>query len=465
VAPPNNKLLIVEDDPGLQSQLKWCFDERELFLASDRNAALELMKREKPTVVITDLGLPPDPGGSSEGFALINDLLNLDEQIKIIVVTGREERENAVKAIGLGAYDFYQKPIDVDTLKFVVNRAFRLRELEIENDKLYSSQLVSSPEGMVGVSAKLLQVLKTADKVSPTSANLLILGESGTGKGMLAKRIHSSSDRVEKKLVTINCTSIPESLLESELFGHEKGAFTGAIAKKIGKIEYADGGTLFLDEIGDMPLALQAKILHVLQEKTIVRLGGVEEIPLDVRVICATHQDLKSQISKGLFREDLFYRISEIVMELPALRARAEDIPVISQAFLNRYSAQMNRKGYKFSQDALLAIKSYRWPGNIRELENKIKRAVVMCEKSLIGVDDLELSLGDVDSKIELLSDVREQAETAAILKALTFSKNISDAAKNLGITRPTLYSLIDKYQLEPHITANQLKSLSAEGE
>lgn len=459
----NDKLLIVEDDPGLQSQLKWCFDDRQLFLAADRKTALDIIKRERPNVVITDLGLPPDAGGSKEGFALIEEALSVDENIKIIVITGREERENAIKAIGAGACDFYQKPIEVDTLKFVVNRAFRLRELEIENHKLNIAQQQNVSEGIIGVCPRMMSVLRTADKVAATSANLLILGESGTGKGLLAKRIHSSSERSSGRLVTINCTSIPESLLESELFGHEKGAFTGAVARKIGKIEYASGGTLFLDEIGDMPMALQAKILHVLQEKTIVRLGGVEELPLDIRVICATHQDLKARIDAGLFREDLFYRISEISIELPALRERAEDIALIAQTFLNKFASQLNRKVYKFSQDALVALKTYTWPGNIRELENKIKRAVVMCEKQYISAADLELQAGDGSQKIELLSDVRTRAESEAIVKALTLSKSISDAAKNLGITRPTLYSLINKYNLDGYITSNQLKTL-AEG-
>lgn len=451
-------MLIVEDDPGLQSQLKWCFDGQELFVADTRIAALELIKKEKPLVIITDLGLPPDPGGSSEGFKLIEEALNIDPELKIIVVTGREEKANAVKAIGLGAYDFYQKPIEIETLKFVVNRAFRLRELEIENTKLVQSQVNDISGGMVASNQQMLQILRTTEKVAATSANLLVLGESGTGKGMLAKRLHALSDRAENKFVTINCTSIPETLLESELFGHEKGAFTGAVARKIGKIEYAHGGTLFLDEIGDMPLALQAKILNVLQERTIVRLGGVEEIPLNIRVICATHQDLKARIAQGLFREDLYYRISEIIVEMPPLRERSDDILLLAQSFLTRFSTQLGRKVNKFSQDAIVAMRSYRWPGNIRELENKIKRAVVMCEKSLIGTADLELNLQDSDSRIETLNEVRTRAESDAIIKALNKCKNMSEASKQLGITRPTLYSLISKYELEGFIAAHQLK-------
>jgi two-component system, NtrC family, response regulator len=454
----NLKLLIVEDDPGLQSQLKWCFDDQELFVADNRLSALEIVKKEKPMVMITDLGLPPDPGGSSEGFKLIEEVLDIDHEIKIIVVTGREEKANAVKAIGLGAYDFYQKPIEIETLKFVVNRAFRLRELEIENTKLAQSQVNDISGGMVASNQQMLQILRTTEKVAATSANLLVLGESGTGKGMLAKRLHALSDRADHKFVTINCTSIPETLLESELFGHEKGAFTGAVARKIGKIEYAHGGTLFLDEIGDMPLSLQAKILNVLQERTIVRLGGVEEIPLNIRVICATHQDLKARIAQGLFREDLYYRISEIIVEMPPLRERSDDILLLAQSFLTRFNNQLGRKVNKFSQDAIVALRSYRWPGNIRELENKIKRAVVMCEKPLIGTADLELNLQDNDFRIETLSEVRTRAESDAIIKALNKCKNMSEASKHLGITRPTLYSLISKYELEGFIAAHQLK-------
>lgn len=455
----SRKLLIVEDDPGLQSQLKWCFEDFELFIAGDRPGAMRYVQQKKPAVVITDLGLPPDPGGNTEGFALIEEIIALDGEIKIIVVTGREEKANAVKAVGMGAYDFYQKPIDIDTLKFVVERAFRLSALENENLKLVKFQAQALSDGMIGSSPQLVQIMKMVEKVAATSVSILILGETGTGKGMLAKSLHQQSDRSDKKFVTINCTSIPEALLESELFGHEKGAFTGAVSRKIGKIEYAEGGTLFLDEIGDMPLTLQAKILHVLQEKFIVRLGSNQEIPLDIRVICATHQNLEQSISEGLFREDLYYRISEISMVVPPLRERGEDVMLLAHTFLGRFSSHLGRTVNAFSQDAVVALRAYHWPGNIRELENKLKRAVVMCEKQVIRAVDLELGNAGGEFKSILLSDVRADAETEAIIKTLTNCKNISEAAKNLGITRPTLYNLISKYELESYITANQARA------
>jgi len=453
-----HKLLIVEDDPGLQSQLKWSFEEFEPTIVGDRESALQFIRQEKPSVIITDLGLPPDPGGNTEGFALLEEALAVDSNCKIIVVTGREERENGVRSIGMGAYDYYQKPIDADTLKFVVERAFKLRELEEQNQKLIKAQAMSDSDGMIGCSPQMLEILQTVEKVASTSVSVLILGDTGTGKGELAKRLHAKSDRSDEKLVTINCTSIPEALLESELFGHEKGAFTGAVAKKIGKIEYAHKGTLFLDEIGDMPLSLQAKILHVLQDKKIVRLGGNEEITLDVRVICATHQNLEQRIAEGLFREDLFYRISEMVVEVPPLRDRGEDIILIAQSFLRKIAAQQGRNVSSFSQEATAAIRASNWPGNIRELENKIKRAVVMCDKPVVGIQDLQLSAASGDFVPELLRDVRSQAESKAIITALMKSKSVSEAAKNLGVTRPTLYSLVSKYELGSYLSTNQDK-------
>ncbi len=449
-------LLIVEDDPGLQSQLKWSFEEFDPLIAGTRSEAIGHLRRERPAVVITDLGLPPDPGGSSEGFALVEEIMDFDPGIKVIVVTGREEKDNAVRAIGLGAYDFYQKPIDVDMLKFVVERAFRLATLEQENRKLMESQAGGHPDEMVGSCPQMQEVLKTVGKVASTSVAVLVLGETGTGKGELVKALHAQSDRSDGKLVTINCTSIPESLLESELFGHEKGAFTGAVNKKIGKIEYASGGTLFLDEIGDMPVPLQAKILHVLQEKKIVRLGGNEEIPVDVRIVCATHQDLKQYIQGGQFREDLYYRISEIVVELPPLRERGGDIVLLAQKFLHRYAAQQDRVIKGFSKEALKALQAYNWPGNIRELENRIKRAVVMVEKPTISVSDLELDALSESYVPTLLRDVRAQAEIEAITMTLMNSKTISEAASSLGVTRPTLYNLIAKYELENHLAGKQ---------
>ena len=449
-------LLIVEDDPGLQNQLKWSFEDLTPFIASNRTDAIKLLRQELPAVVITDLGLPPDPGGSSEGFALLEDVIEIDSRIKVIVVTGREEKENAVRAIGLGAYDFYQKPIDVDTLKFVVGRAFRLIKLENENRKLREAQSKGQSDQMIGSCAKMIDVMKITSKVAPTSVSVLILGETGTGKGELVKTLRAQSDRSDQRLVTINCTSIPEALLESELFGHEKGAFTGAVNRKIGKIEYASGGTLFLDEIGDMPLPLQGKILHVLQEKKIVRLGGNEEIPVDIRIVCATHRSLKEYIAEGLFREDLYYRISEMAIELPPLRERGQDIVLLAQSFLHKYANQQNRTLNGFTKDTVKALQGYSWPGNIRELENRIKRAVVMAEGTMIGVSDVELEgLGEGYVPI-LLKDIRGKAETEAIILTLMNSKTMSEAAISLGVTRPTLYNLINKYELESHLAGKQ---------
>ncbi|PCJ27282.1 MAG: PEP-CTERM-box response regulator transcription factor [SAR86 cluster bacterium] len=457
------KLLIIEDDPGLQSQLKWCFEDFDVTIAGDRTTAMQYVRLEKPAVVITDLGLPPDPGGSSEGFAILDEVISLDTNIKVIVVTGREEKANAVKAIGMGAYDYYQKPIDVDTLKFVVERAYRLTELEHENIKLIKSQAQSASQGMIGSCPQMLDILKTIDKIATTSVTVLILGETGTGKGELAKALHQQSDRSDKKFVTINCTSIPEALLESELFGHEKGAFTGAVARKIGKIEYANGGTLFLDEIGDMPLSLQAKILHVLQERTISRVGGNEEIPLDLRIVCATHQKLSKRIEEGLFREDLYYRISEICVETPPLRDRGEDIMLLAHFFLRKFASQQNRPINSFSKTAITALHNSSWPGNIRELENKIKRAVVMADRPILTVEDLELRAAAEEFSPKLLKDVKAEAESEAIITALVNYNSISDAAKSLGITRPTLYNLINKYELGAYISSNQKKSSEAE--
>ena len=454
------KLLIVEDDHGLQSQLKWSFEEFDPEIVGDRESALQYVRQNKPGVVITDLGLPPDAGGSSEGFALLEEVLAFDPKTKVVVVTGREEKENAVRSVGMGAYDFYEKPIDVDMLKFIIERAFRLRELEDQNSELIKAQSRDGAQGMIGNCPQMVEIFDTVEKVASTSVTVLVLGETGTGKGELARSLHASSDRSDNHFVTINCTSIPEPLLESELFGHEKGAFTGAVARKVGKMEYANGGTLFLDEIGDMPLALQAKILHVLQEKTIVRLGGNQEIPLDVRVICATHQNLEDRISEGLFREDLYYRISEIVVEVPPLRERGEDISLLAQSFLRKFASQQGRNVTGFTKDAISRIRASHWPGNIRELENRIKRAVVMSDGPIIGAQELQLKEAEGEFVPELLRDVRARAESEAIISSLTNFRSVSEAAKSLGITRPTLYNLINKYELESYLSGQQDKEL-----
>lgn len=445
------KLLIVEDDPGLQSQMKWCFEDIEVHVADDRESALSIFRRIEPSVVTLDLGLPPDPGGSSEGFRTLEEILRLSPSTKVIVVTGREEKENAVKAIGMGASDFYQKPVDADILSFVVNRAFRLAELEKENQELVESQPATKLKGVIASSPEMLEICKTIEKIAPADLTTLILGETGTGKELLARAIHDNSLRKNKAFSAINCAAIPENLLESELFGHEKGAFTGATAQKKGKIELADGGTLFLDEIGDMPLPLQAKMLRFLQERVIERVGGVKEVPVDIRVVCATHRQVVELIDEGAFREDLYYRISEITLQVPPLRERHGDAIVIAKALLKTFSKQLDRGALTFSDDAVKCIQTYPWPGNVREMINKVKRATIMSEGKKVTAQDLELpNCGDeIGEDLFNLRQVREEAEKKAIRQALESSEyNMSRAAKLLGVTRPTLYSLTDKYNM-----------------
>lgn len=446
----NKTLLIVEDDPGLQNQLRWSFDGYEVLLAADRESALAHLRRSEPAVVTLDLGLPPDADGASEGLATLEQIISLAPDTKVIVVTGNDDRDNAVRAIGAGAYDFYQKPIDGEILGLIVERAFRLHSLEEEN-RAYNRQQGSSPlDGIIAASSAMLKVCRTVEKVAPTSVSVLLLGESGTGKELLADALHKLSPRASKRFVAINCAAIPDTLLESELFGYEKGAFTGASKQTRGKIEYADGGTLFLDEVGDLPLGLQSKLLRFLQQRVIERLGGREEIPVDVRVVCATHQDLPTLVSAGKFREDLYYRISEITIKIPALREREGDAALLAQSFLESYNRQHGRNLRGFSQGALAAIESYPWPGNVRELENKLKRAVIMAEDSQIGADDLELSVPQENAMPFNLREVRENAERAAVQRALSmYNGNVTQAAEILGISRPTLYDLMNKYALK----------------
>jgi two-component system NtrC family response regulator len=445
------KLLVVEDDPGLQSQLRWCFDGYEVIAAEDRPSALAQLRRHEPAVVLQDLGLPPDPAGASEGLAALADILEMAPHTKIIVITGNDDRENAVKAVGLGAYDFYQKPIDTDVLSLIVQRAYRMHELEEENRRLMRQQSASPLEGIIATSDRMLQICRQIEKIAPTDATVLLLGESGTGKELLARAIHSLSPRADGRIATINCAAIPETLLESELFGYERGAFTGAVKQTRGKIEHANGGTLFLDEIGDMPLALQAKLLRFLQQRIIERLGGHEEIPVDVRVVCATNQDLANLIKEGRFREDLYYRIGEVSVRVPPLRERDGDVVLLARTFLDKYAKQHNRSLRGFSQDALRAIQAHPWHGNVRELENKINGAVILAEGTHVTAADLELEGQAQDEAMPLnLRKVREQAERQAISRALSMDNgNISKAAELLGISRPTLYDLINKYRIK----------------
>ncbi len=447
---PTRQLLIVEDDPGLQSQLRWCFEEYQVIIADSRESALSAMRRHKPAVVTLDLGLPPDAANASEGLEALKQILQLAPYTKVIVVTGNDEHENAMKAVGIGAYDFYQKPVDPRVLGLIVERAYQLHDLEQENLRLSRIGRESPLEGVIAASPEMTKVCRIVERVAPTDASTLLLGESGTGKELLAKALHELSPRVSHRFVTINCAAIPETLLESELFGYEKGAFTGAAKQTIGKIEHADGGTLFLDEIGDLPQSLQAKLLRFLQERVIERLGGRDEIPVDIRIVCATHQNLTQKIEAKEFREDLFYRISEVTISIPPLRERSGDALLLAWSFLSRFSQAHGRSIRGFSDEAVAAIESYPWRGNARELENRVKRAVIMAEGNVIMTEDLELEPSEGESMALNLREVREAAEMQAIRRALILSdQKVAHAADLLGVSRPTLYDLIDKYGLK----------------
>ena len=443
------RLMIVEDDPGLLKQLKWCFEGYDVSTAGNREDAIAELRRTEPAVVLQDLGLPPKPEGVEEGLATLAETLKLAPHTKVIVVTGNGDQQNALTAVAHGAYDFYEKPVDTDTLKLLVDRAFNIAELEAENRRL-QFQITESPlDGIVASSEGMLAVCRMIEKVAPTDATTLLLGESGTGKELLARALHQLSPRAENKFVAINCAAIPENLLESELFGHEKGAFTGAHKQSIGKVELANGGTLFLDEIGDMPMPLQAKRLRFLQERVIERVGGREEISVDVRVVCATNQNPESLIDEGLFREDLYYRVSEITINIPPLRDREEGRLILASTLLQKYCEKQNRAINGFSDDALQAIEAHAWPGNVRELENKIKGAVIMADGKMVTAKDLGLQAHDAIGDSLNLREVRQRAEIKAIRVALTKCYgNVSKAADLLGVTRPTLYDMLRKFGL-----------------
>ena len=447
-APERRTLLIVEDDLGLQSQLRWYFEGYEVLVAEDRESAVNLVRRHEPPVVTLDLGLPPDPANATEGLEALDQILSAAPHTKVIVVTGNDDRENAVRAVGRGAYDFYQKPVDPEVLGLIVDRAYNLFELEDENRRLARKERPSPLAGIIAASGEMTRVCRMVEKVAPTSATVLLLGESGTGKKLLARALHGLSPRAEQRFVAINCAAIPETLLESELFGYEKGAFTGAAKQTLGKIEYAHKGTLFLDEIGDLPMSLQAKLLRFLQERVIERVGGREEIAVDVRVIGATHQDLGQLIEEGRFREDLYYRLSEISLRIPPLRERTGDSVLLARHFLDLFGREHGRSLRGFTEDALAAIEAYPWPGNARELENRVKRAVIMAENNRIAAEDLELVVPDESMPLNL-RQVREEAERRAIERALAlYNGNVSQAADILGVSRPTLYDLVKKYDL-----------------
>ncbi len=448
------KLLIVEDDEGLQAQLKWAYDDFEVVIAGNREAAIAALRSEEPAVVTLDLGLPPDPDGTSEGFAVLEAIMALKPDTKVVVASGHGARESALMAVARGAYDFYQKPVDIEELGLIVGRAFKLHQIEQENrrlaDKVGEDKTVLG--SMITAAPEMAKVARTIERVAPTKVSVMLLGASGTGKELLARGVHEASDRRRGGFIAINCAAIPESLLESELFGHEKGAFTGAVKTTEGKIELADGGTLFLDEVGDIPLPLQVKLLRFLQERTIERIGGRKQIAVDTRIVCATHQNLEAMIAEGTFREDLFYRLAEIVIKIPTLAERPGDAVLLAKAFLQRFAAEMNPRVKGFAADALAAIDGWGWPGNVRELENRVKRAVIMADGKLVGAEDLDLagSAEDAEEMALNLKASREQADRKIIRQALARSEgNISNTAKLLGISRPTLYDLLKQYDLQ----------------
>ncbi|MDP8913585.1 MAG: PEP-CTERM-box response regulator transcription factor [Pseudomonadota bacterium] len=450
---PKAKLLIVEDDEGLQRQLRWAYDDYEVFVASNREAAVELLRAQEPPVVTLDLGLPPDPDGVAEGFATLEMILSLKPDTKVIVASGHEARESALRAISSGAYDFYQKPVDIDQLGLIVRRAFQLHGIENENRRL--EERVGDERTVLGTmitaAPEMLKVARTIERVANADVSVMLLGASGTGKELLARGLHETSRRRGGAFIAINCAAIPENLLESELFGYEKGAFTGAIKTTEGKIELAHGGTLFLDEVGDIPLPLQVKLLRFLQERTIERIGGRKPIAVDTRIACATHQNLDGMIAQGSFREDLYYRLAEIVVRIPTLAERHGDATLLAKHFLNRFSKEMNPQVKGFSPSALAAIDAWAWPGNVRELENRMKRAVIMADGKLISAEDLDLAEPAEEGLPVNLKAAREETDRRVIRQALARTENnISGAAKLLGISRPTLYDLLKQYELKP---------------
>ena len=445
-----DKILVVDDDLGIQKQLKWSFSGYDVVFAEDRSSAIAQLRRFEPKVVTLDLGLPPDPSNATEGLATLEEILALAPQTKVIVITGNNDKKNALKAVNFGAYDFYQKPIDSDTIQILVSRAIKLFNLEMENRHL--AEVAPSMDKIIGQSETLLAASKKAERIAQTDISTLLLGESGTGKEVFARSIHEHSLRKTKPFVAINCASIPENLLESELFGYEKGAFTGANKTTPGKIETAQDGTLFLDEIGDMPIGLQAKMLRFLQERVIERVGGRSEIPVNIRVICATHRDIPTMVADQTFREDLFYRVGEISIIIPPLRERDNDVVLLAKTFLAQYNEEFKTKIKGFSDSAIKAMNQHTWPGNIRELQNKLKSAVIMAEGTHIQAEDLSLLFHNDEPNIDTLNlrEVREDAESRAIRNAfLVAEHNMTKTAELLGVTRPTLYSLIEKYHLE----------------
>ncbi len=445
------KLLVVEDDPGLARQLRWAYEGYDVVIAPDRAAALEALRAEEPAVVTLDLGLPPDPDGTSEGFAALAEMLAIKPDTKVIIASGHEARESAREAIALGAWDFYTKPINIDTLGLIVARAFHVHALERENARLSALAGDTVLGAIVTAAPEMLKVARTVERVAQTDVSLLVLGASGTGKELVARGLHAASRRARGPFIAINCAAIPDALLEAELFGHEKGAFTGAVRTVEGKIEQAAGGTLFLDEIGDVPLPLQVKLLRFLQERVIERIGGRKAIPIDVRIVCATHRDLEAMVGSGAFREDLWYRLAEMVVRLPSLAERAGDAVLLARHFLRRHAPAINPQIKGLAPDAAYAIASWSWPGNVRELENRVKRAAIMADGKLVTAADLDLPTCPGEEPLPInLRAVREAADRRAIVEALARTDgNISATARLLGISRPTLYDLLKAYDLQ----------------
>jgi len=443
-------LLVVEDDEGLQRQLKWAYEGYQVVCAGDRQSAVDAMRAHEPVVVTLDLGLPPDPDGVDEGFATLAEILKLKPDAKVIVATGHGARESALKAIGMGAYDFYKKPVDIDDLGLIVARAFHLHEIEEENRRLEGGSAATVLGSIVTAAPEMLKVGKTIERVASADVSVMLLGASGTGKELLARAVHEKSGR-KGDFIAINCAAIPENLLEAELFGYERGAFTGAVKSNVGKIEMAQGGTLFLDEVGDIPLPLQVKLLRFLQERVVERIGGRQPIAVDTRIVCATHQDLETMIADGRFREDLYYRLAEIVVKIPSLAERSGDAVLLARHFVNRFSRELNPSVQSLSADAVGAIDGYGWPGNVRELENRIKRAVIMADGKSVTAADLDLSGSAEDEPHSInLRAAREVADRKAIRQAMSRTdNNISGAAKLLGVSRPTLYDLLKQYHLQ----------------
>lgn len=447
--PGKDPLMLVEDDPGLANQLKWALADYQVTVVQDRESAVETCRSLEPGVVVLDLGLPPDPNGASEGLATLEAILSIRPETKIVVSSGNEDRGNAVQAISMGAYDFYPKPVDIEILQLIIQRAMHVHQLEVENRRLSRGKKDSPLDGIIAASDPMLKVCRVVERIAPSDVAVLLTGESGSGKEVLAHAIHILGDRKKGPFIAINCAAIPENLLESELFGHEKGAFTGAVKQTQGKVEQADGGTLFLDEIGDMPLSLQAKMLRFLQSRSFERVGGRKEINVDVRIVSATNRDLAAMMKTGEFREDLFYRLNEVGIEIPPLRERGDDAVLLANHFLLSLGKTLGKPGKKLSADAISVLSAHHWPGNVRELENRIKRALVLADGKMVSAADLDIDVGDVQADFPTLKEIRDQADLAIVTKALALARNnVSTAAKLLGVSRPTLYELMKNLNL-----------------